>query len=169
MRFDPSHWMEIQIGKKTLCPKGRLFLRATQEISVFVSDKGREVLAASGRETDLTLQCPQGAAFWVEGPKGSRAWIYNPSNQPISDVGEEIFTNLDRLAHESGSYQEIQRALRALDLRTMQMQREHSEEMARLRAISAPDFDPETGEVFSPVSAPVSAPVDDPAVVPPAE
>lgn len=147
MKFDPTEWMETDHGKETKFPVGKLWLRASQAVACYITTQGREILAQTGTEIDITLTGEYAATFRVDAPKATRVFLYNPRNEPIEIVGE-VYTNVDRLPHESGSYSEIQKALRLLDLRTMEMERQHRREMAALRSTGNREIvDPETGEV----------------------
>lgn len=150
MRFDVLSWAEIDPALSFhQTAQGRVWVRATVPVAVFIQTDETEALAGVGHEVDVTVA--EGAAFRVEAPKGARVFAYAPYRQVI-EASPEVFTNADLMPLESGSVLAVKEELRRFRLE----QRE-----ARLKAIAA---ERERLARVTPVDppAPPPAPVVDP-------
>lgn len=153
MRFNPYEWEEINVQEIRAAPKGRLWLRCSEECSVYLTAQGYEVLGAVGREIDLTLS--EEVTFLVEAPASARVFLYKPHVQLIHPEGE-VFTNADRMPSESGAMMETRRALRLLQLEQQAVLRQMREQQAALTPkVPIPDPAPLDPEKAAPAPAPV--------------
>lgn len=155
MRFNPYDWEEINAQETRAAPKGRLWLRCSQECAVYVTAQGYEVLGEVGREIDLTLS--EEVTFLVEAPASARIFLYKPQVQHIHPEGE-VFTNADRMPSESGAMMETRRALRLLQLEQQAVLRQMREQQAALTP-KVPILDPAPLEPET--AAPAPAPVEE--------
>lgn len=158
MKFDPTQWNEVSNGKELEIPKGRLWLRSSGPVNVYVKSDGVEVLAGFGQDIDITLYCKPAATFRVDAPKGVRSWLFHPIRRVVDHETAEIYTNVDREIHESGSMNEVTRALRMMRLEHLAERNAMREQMQALRAPSAP-VEPE----LEPEPEPESEPKPEPA------
>lgn len=132
MKFDPFAWEEVPLGKDFEGPLGGLKVLASAPVALFISVQGFEALAGYGHSFDLTLAEP--FSFRVEGTKGIRAFWEVPGTMDLLPSPDPSLTNAERLPHESGSMNEVRRALRLQKLESRAILREFREESARLRA-----------------------------------
>lgn len=152
-KFDVFTWEEVQINEKTEARKGRLRLRISQPVPVYIEAQGFEVLA--GYASDFDLEISEAVTFRVEAPEGVRAFRYAPF--PTSTVADgEVFTNIDRMPHESGMLAEVTRARRMLEIEKRQMLAEIRREMAITRNVARSIATPEA-EVQAEAEAEVPA------------
>lgn len=152
MRFNPFEWEEINVEETRAAPKGRLWLRCSQECAVYLTAQGYEVLGEVGREIDLTLS--EDVTFRVEAPANARIFLYKPQVQFIEPTGE-VFTNADRMPSESGAMMETRRALRMLQLEQQAVLRQMRAERDALAPKYVPvDPTPPEPEVAAPAPAP---------------
>ena len=126
MKFDPLSWQEIKVGTKYETEKGRVHVKATTPLSLFVSIEGVEALVETG--TDLRVELAQEMEYWLEGPAKTRCFVHAPGKLYYKPVGE-VFTNADRLPDESGAMQEVRKALRAMKLENREILRNMRENM----------------------------------------
>lgn len=131
MRFNPFEWEEINVEETRSAPKGRLWLRCSEECAVYLTAQGYEVLGAVGREIDLTLS-EENVTYRVEAPPNARVFVYSPRVQFIEPEGE-VFTNPDRLPSESGTLMETRRAMRLFQIEQQALLRQMREDAAKLR------------------------------------
>jgi len=135
-KFNPSDWSLID-GKETkfIAPQGRLWLRASAPINVYVTDEdGFEALAGYGQEIDVATT--QQLAVTLDAPKGCRVYLFWPHQDPIQCCGE-IFTNMDRSAHESGTLLAVTGEARLLELQQRQFRAAQQEQMAEMQSMIA--------------------------------
>lgn len=143
-RFDMTEWQEIDCGVKEILPKGRLRLRASAPVAVYCYDEsdkeGRGVLAATGDEVELIYALDGPYAFEViPREAGTRVFMYWPQLDLFGPTGE-VFTNADRMIHESGSMYEVKRAMRHLQLEQRRIVAEAKAEIRRERdKVAAPE------------------------------
>ena len=126
-------------------PKGGLRLQCSDPFaSIFVTGFGVEVLAGVG-QCELTFSEDAQATFRVVSEKGCRAFLTLPQAVSYDDPGE-VFTNVDRKPHESGTIAEITRKLREFSLIASQEKRQLRDERRKLRremkSVSNSDPDP---------------------------
>lgn len=128
MKFDPFNWSKVSVEKVYEAPLGgRVWVRASQPVNLFVEVDGYEVLAGSGQEIDIQTQAEDGVKLRVEGGNDAAVFLYSPQRTVFEPSDGETFTNIDRKPLESGSVLEVQRAMRMLRLEERAM-------MARVRA-----------------------------------
>ncbi|AXH74964.1 MAG: hypothetical protein [Microviridae sp.] len=113
MKFNPFAWTEVNINEEVKAPQGELQLRVSAPSAIFITAEGHEVLAGFG--TSLTVTCSEEMTFRVETAKGVRAFIYQPFVETFEPEGE-VFSNADRMPHESGTMAEITKGLRMFKL-----------------------------------------------------
>lgn len=130
-KFDVFVWNEVTTNGKIAHPKGQLRLRLSQPAPLYIEAEGVEALA--GYASDFDLEVSEAVTFRVEAAKGVRAFLYNPL--PTSTVAEgEVFTNVDRMPHESGMMAEVTRARRMFEIERRQALDELRRETAIMRA-----------------------------------
>lgn len=123
MRFDPFSWQEVNANEQVQGPKGRLrVMCSSPEGAVFIEAEGYEVLAPGGREIDVTLTGDY--LFRCDGP--GRFFVYQPSKQLLRPSGV-VYSNIDLKPTLSGTYGEIQRGMRQLELARRQAMAEIAE------------------------------------------
>lgn len=130
MRFDPFQWSECEVGKTYPSPEGNLTIRASGLGALFVICDGVEALVGFGHSFDVDLVEP--FEFRFEG-KGLRSFVKSPL-RVYHESDDENWANADRLPHESGSMQEVRRALRLHKLEMRDENLRFREETARLVA-----------------------------------
>jgi len=163
MKFNPEEWQEVKSGEKIDVSQGRLRLRLTQESPVLVtSNSGVETLVSVDKEIDVEVTDSSYATF--ENPK-ARGWVYvQPDNAYVPEG--EVFTNADRMPHESGSVSEVTAALRLFRLEQRAILNAAREERAEIDR----DIELARAQRDALVAPPAPAPVqvDDPAPADPA-
>lgn len=132
MKFDPLKWTEIALDEDFQA-KGRLQLRASSPVCVYVSAQGVEGLASVGNETDILV--PQDAVVRVTSKDAdARVFLYDPHRKSYA-VSGVVYTNIDRRPLESGQLLEVRRAVRQAKLELLgarqEMRRELQEEARR--------------------------------------
>lgn len=115
-KFSTKDWKEIPHGQAVEIISGRVFVRATSEISLLVEDENGEALAGTGREIDLTFQPGRlVVATVLAHDEGARVFLYEPYRPPVPKA-DVVFTNAERTPMESGTMLEIKRAMREFEL-----------------------------------------------------
>lgn len=139
MKFDPFKWLEIEANVENEFQKGRLRLRSSQAGALYITCEGFEALAGTGDSFDLEISEPGTAR--LDAPEGTRLFVEVIEGTVAPAPEEECFTNIDRMAHESGSMLEVKRALRMLEIErrnTISQIRQESAMLAQQRAAMAP-------------------------------
>lgn len=113
MKFDPYSWHEVQTDGQIDAPKGRLRVQCSAPSALYIEAQGYEALAGHG--TAFTLDLSEAVKWRVEGPQGVRAFVHRSASTSTVAAGE-VFTNIDRMPHESGHMIEVKRALRMFEL-----------------------------------------------------
>lgn len=136
-RFDFHEWQEVTCGQKEILPEGRLRLRASSPVAVYFWNEGskspQSILAAVGEEIDLIYSLDGPYAFEViPREPGTRVFMHWPQ-VTVFEPGGEVFTNADRMIHESGSMYEVKRAMRHLQLEQRRIVAEAKAEIRRER------------------------------------
>lgn len=153
MKFDIFSWQEVKPNEEIQARKGVLRVRASAPVALYVQADGYEVLAGVGltHEVDLSE-----AVIWrAEAPKGTRVFWQPPAVTSVRCEGE-VYTNIDRMPHESGQVAEVTRALRMFELQRRQALREiRAERDALLAARAAQGVDDAASD------APEDAPAED--------
>lgn len=121
MRFNPFTWSEIEADEIYNIVGQRVFLRATDIVSVFVQAEGITALAMTGREIDFTVGEP-GMQFFVFTREDAQIYLYSPEKRGIKVEPTAIFTNIDRKPLESEAVTEMKREMRK---QTLAMRAEH--------------------------------------------
>lgn len=131
MKFDPFAWAEVQPNEKTETGKGILRVRCSAPAPLYVEAEGYEVLAEVGTAFEIDLS---EAVIWrVDAPKGARIFWMPPPLTSYRPQGE-VYTNIDRMPHESGQLAEVTRALRMFEIERRSALREIRAEAAALHA-----------------------------------
>lgn len=140
MKFDPFAWDEVKPNVQIERPKGKLQLRLSAPGAVYITAEGYEALAGFGASFDLDLA--EAFTFRIDAVKGTRAFMYSPAPSSFVAIGE-VFTNPDRMPHESGSMAEVLRARRMLEIERRSMMAEmrsaHSQMLSRIRENTPPE------------------------------
>ena len=118
MKFNPCDWHEIAV--ETFKHRGRLWLRANCTIAVYIIYDGIETLAGHGDEIDIMVEDQYEVSF---DQTKARVFIWQRDYQCAEPTGE-AYTNIDRNPAESGTVQEIKRALRLHSLEQNQLRDE---------------------------------------------
>lgn len=137
-KFNPDHWSKIEDGQEIESAAGIVHVRAAQEVSLFVIVDGVEALAGNGKEIKVRIAKP--LTFRVE---GGDAFHYTPVREmPVRAT--EVFTNVDRMPHESGAVLEVRKAMRLFELEQREMLKRMRKERAELDAArQKPEPEPE--------------------------
>ena len=112
MRFDPLAWDEVSPNEENIC-KGTLRVRASREGALYVQVEGVEALYGLG--TTFEVQAPSEMIWRLEAPADARVFVQRMFGTSFECEGE-VFTNIDRMPHESESVAEVTRARRMLEL-----------------------------------------------------
>lgn len=131
MKFDVFTWNEVKPNEKNKAEKGRLRLLCSAPSPLYIEAEGVEALA--GVSTSFDLEVAQAVTFRLEAPKGVRLFQYHPFPTAFQADGE-VFTNIDRLPHESGMLAEVTRARRQLEIERRSMMAQIRAETARAKA-----------------------------------
>lgn len=125
MKFNPCDWNEINV--EAFKHRGRLWLRSNEPIAVYINLDGRETLAGQGTEVDVMVETVYEVTF---DQTKARVFIWQRDYECAEPTGE-AYTNIDRNPAESGTLQEIKRALRLHSLEQNQLRDEMRAEYAK--------------------------------------
>lgn len=131
MKHDLFAWQEVKTNEKIEVQKGTLRLRLSAPAPVYAEAEGVETLIGTKANYEVALSEP--VSLTIAAAKGVRAFIYVPPATSCAPVGE-VFTNIDRMPHESGMLADVTRARRQLELERRAMLAEIRAENARLRS-----------------------------------
>lgn len=148
MKFSPLEWNEVKTNVETSCPKGWLRLRVSAPCALYLQAQGYEALVCVASSFDV--QIAEKMIFRLDAPKGVRAFLKMPDQTSFSSEGE-VFTNIDRMADESGTVLEVTRALRSLEIERRSVLREIRAERASLASERAALPPPVLEPVLDPV------------------
>lgn len=112
MRFDPLAWDEVSPNEENIC-KGTLRVRSSREGALYVQVEGVEALYGIG--TSFEVQTPAEMIWRLDAPADARVFVQRMFGTSFECEGE-VFTNIDRMPHESESVAEVTRARRMLEL-----------------------------------------------------
>lgn len=132
-KMNPFDFTETKTNEEIQFPQGRLWLRLSQAAPIYVTLDGVETLVSQGHDTEVDLKLSQDGTFRIDAEGPCRAFIYNPHKVVFEPAGE-IFTNTERMPHESGTVAEINGALRRFKLEQRIMLKEIQEQRAQLDA-----------------------------------
>ncbi len=142
MKFHPHFWREVKPNETFQAFQGLLRVRCAPGAALFLDCQGVEALV--GFDTSFEVEISEEMTAKVTAfEKQTRVFVFVPEQTSVVDSGE-IFTNIDRMPHESGSVLEVRRALRELELEKRAAMREIRAERAVLNASRpkpAADFD----------------------------
>lgn len=138
MKFDIFSWNEVPPNAQTQSPKGILRVLCSEESPLYLEAEGVEVLAGVGTSFDLDLS--EAVTWRIEAPEGVRVFVYSPP-LTTSQPDDEVYTNIDRMPHESGAMAEVARATRMLEIQRRSMMAEIRAEAAAIRASMQPDLE----------------------------
>lgn len=135
MRTDLSKWRNIESEKATFAPDGICWLRLRPFSEVEIIDQnGQSSMVVASATGEIRIR----TKGQVTVKASSEGMIYHPHN-PVITKRDEVFTNLDRLPHESGNVSAVTQALRLIELKNMHVRREEynrqKQFMAEQRAI----------------------------------
>lgn len=154
MKFDVFQWSPVLIKVPQQAPLGRLWLRLSKPGALYVEAQGYEVLAGYGAEFDLKLAQP--VTFRIDAAETVSAFLYTPEAVYHRPDGE-VFTNPDRMVHESGAVLEVRKALRAFELEKRAILREMRAMAKSSRTNSDTTPDPEPAPEPAPEPEPQDA------------
>lgn len=132
-KMNPFDFTETKTNEEIIFPQGRLWVRLSAPAPIYVTLDGIETLVSQGHDTEVDLKLSQEGTFRIDAEAGVRAFIYNPHRVVFEPAGE-IFTNTDRMPHESGTMAEINGALRRFKLEQRMMLKEIQQEREALEA-----------------------------------
>ena len=112
MRFDPLAWDEVSPNEENIC-KGTLRVRSSREGALYVQVEGVEALYGIG--TSFEVQTPSEMIWRLDAHSDTRVFVQRLFGTSFECEGE-VFTNIDRMPHESESVAEVTRARRMLEL-----------------------------------------------------
>ena len=152
--FLKTHEVEDH-AKDQPTPQGGLQLRVSDpHAAIYVTGHGVEVLAGIG-SCDCVFSQDADATFRVEAKKGARSFLTLAPRQSYEPHGER-YTNMDRMPSESGTMNEITRALREFKLKQNEVLREvkaQKRDLDLARAKSDQDAQPDDQEESTPSEA----------------
>lgn len=131
MKFDIFSWQEVQPNEENQARKGILRVRASAPVALYVQAEGYEVLAGVGLSHEVDLS--EAVTWRAEAPEGTRVFWQPPAVTTYVCDGE-VYTNIDRMPHESGQVAEVTRALRMFELQRREALREIRAERDALEA-----------------------------------
>ena len=123
--FNPTEWVPIATGSPFELEQEALHLRSENPMVVFVEYRGVQAIAATG--LDCNVRVPRDAIVTI---KAKGMVFLETRHVPVYQPQGEVFTNVDRLPHESGSLDAVRSELRRFKL-------EQRSELMRLRAAAA--------------------------------
>lgn len=112
MKFDPFVWQEEKPNEKIQVGKGRVRLRVSVSAPVFFEAEGIEALVGTGTNFDFEVSEPGTVTVEMKAGRVFRH-VAHATAEPASG---EVFTNIDRMVHESGALAEVTRARRLFEL-----------------------------------------------------
>lgn len=135
MKFDPNCWQEVKSNEQIQIGKGVLRLRSSAPAPLYITTQGgHEALYAF--DTSFDVELSEEVSFRIEGAKGTRVFLFKPLPTFCQPKGE-VFTNIDRMTHESGQVLEVRKALRQLEIERRSTLREIRAERDRVLAARA--------------------------------
>lgn len=152
MKFDMFSWDEVKPNVENEAQKGTLFVRCSALAALYVTAQGVETLAGYGAEWSLEIS--EAVTYRVDAPKGVRVFKHRPFMETAVEADGEVFTNIDRMPHESGMMAEVTRARRMLEIEKRQMLNDIRREASIAR---------NSVKAKAPEPAPAEVPQDEPA------
>lgn len=134
MKFDLFSWQEVNLNEEIQARKGVLRVQSSATVALYVQAEGYEVLAGVG--TSFSVDLSEAVTWRAEGPEGVRVFWQPPALTSFVCEGE-VYTNIDRMPHESGQVAEVTRALRMFELQRREALREIRAERDALLAARA--------------------------------
>lgn len=119
-KFDPFKWKPLDAKKTYTSERGVLRVLCSQISALVVeavdskTGESREILASVG--TEHHIETTQTLDWRIVGPDDLIGSYYDPDANVYEGVSE-VFTNIDRKPHESGSVLEVRKAMRQERLR----------------------------------------------------
>lgn len=134
MRFDPTKWVEVDLGVITRHEAGAIRLACSERCALYVktSDVETEVLVGAAYSFDVDLIGSSHVEFVVDGPSSARVFMY--AEKAVTRASRHgLFTNPDRaeMGMASDAYAAVAAAMRRFKLEQMEKDRVAA---ARLRA-----------------------------------
>lgn len=112
MKFDPFTWQEENPNEKIQVGKGRVRLRLSVSAPVFFEAEGFEALVGTGTDFDFEVSEPGMVTVEMQAGRVFRHVAHATSER----ASGEVYTNIDRMVHESGALAEVIRARRLFEL-----------------------------------------------------
>lgn len=159
MKFNPLEWRPVH--ETFEAPSGVVQLRSSAPFGVLVEAEGVEAATGYAAHHRLALPGPARVTVTASAPvfrKDQPSRVYRPEG--------EVFTNIDRMPHESGAVAEVTKAMRLMKLEQRALMRQIREERAALEAARAKANEP---EVMEPNPEPKSEPRPEPKAEPEAK
>jgi hypothetical protein len=114
VKFNVFNWSEVHRDKETQGTPGLLHVMCSDpQAAVFVEQEGYEVLAGVGSEVKLRIDKPY--RFRVVCGQKHKVFALTPLSES-GEADKAEFTNLDRGLLESGSVEEVRKAVRQFKL-----------------------------------------------------
>jgi len=118
MKLDLFSWQEFASGVSVPW-SGPLRLKVSEPSALYLlNSDGIEILAGFGASFDFDIS--GSFEFRVDGKSKARVFVDMPPDGSFRSLGE-IFSNPDRLRHESGALREVRAALRVQQLESKRM------------------------------------------------
>jgi len=131
MKLDLFSWQEFASGVSVPW-SGPLRLKVSEPSALYLLNAdGIEILAGFGASFDLDIS--GSFEFRVDGKSKARVFVDMPPDGSFRSLGE-IFSNPDRLRHESGALREVRAALRLQQIESAHMMAQVRAETSKLRA-----------------------------------
>jgi len=122
MKFNSDNWNEAPYGSEINAPRGPVQLRLSRPGALFAEIEGVETLVGYGAEFSFDLS--QEAVLTVDADMPVRIFYSIRRASVTTSEGEEIFTNLNRKPHESGSLNAVMIGARQIEIAKRQMRLE---------------------------------------------
>lgn len=145
MKLNPLEWSQIPNGQEIEAPAGVVQLRGSAPFAVLVSSFG--CASVQFVDAQARLRLPEASTLKViPSQEGVLVFMKDQPSRVVHMTGEK-FTNIDRLPSESGTMQEVTRALRLMKLEERAMIRRIREERDAAQDVierAKPKPDPES-------------------------
>lgn len=154
MKFNPLEWSLVH--ETFEASSGVVQLRSSAPFGVTIEAEGVEAAAGYAAHHRLALPGPARVTVTATAPvfrKDQPSRVYRPEG--------EVFTNIDRMPHESGTVAEVTKAMRLWKLEQRALMRQIREERAALDAARA-----NAEEVIEPEPRPEAKPKPKPEAKP---
>lgn len=171
--FNWRDWEQVLDGQENFVTEGRVWVRSNRPITVLIREVSDELqpipsasgytLLGTGTEVDaivthpVSVRCAINDAYTGTGVP-DMMFFYKPVQESVLDEGE-VYTNIDRMADESGTQDAVAGMMRQLALKQREMIREM--QAAAAAGVPVPIFEDEAAEDHVPDPEPEPEPDDD--------